>query len=415
MSTISDQQHAANVSATEETGVKCELDGVYVHSIPAYLLRVHPEISREDYEERYPGAPLFSPAIQAQRAKSKTNPEPKKEYIMETATVVPLKSANSSSLPMAHGASSKKAFHEAFNLGTAPEALNAKGEPIMIDVFAPPSEGLRPYVEAIDDEYVFNVPLLKSVMMAFTMNIPLLLWGKHGTGKTTIAEQYCARTGRPSIRIQHTVSTEEAHVLGQYVVRNGNTEFEPGPLAMAMRYGLVYIADEYDFALPSVTSVYQPVLEGKRLIIKEAPADWRVVEPHPNFRFVATGNTNGAGDETGLYQGTQMQNAANYSRFGITMEVNYMPAEQETAIIAAKAKLKETEAKKIVAFGENVRTAFAKNEISMTVSPRELIRAAIIGRALGGKFRDGLNMAFINRLNSIDRHAVDQVAQRLFP
>lgn len=49
-----------------------------------------------------------------------------------------------------------------------------------------------------------------------------------------------------------------------------------------MKHGWMYLADEYDFAQPNVLSVYQAVLEGKPLYIKEADAANRVIKPHPN-------------------------------------------------------------------------------------------------------------------------------------
>ena len=100
------------------------------------------------------------------------------------------------------------------------------------------------------------------------------------------------------------INNYNCRLLG--VVKNGETVFELGPLPYAMKHGMVYCADEYDFAEPAVLSIYQSVLEGKPLIIKEADLENRVIKPHPNFRFCATGNTNGAGDSFGLYQGTRI-------------------------------------------------------------------------------------------------------------
>ena len=227
-----------------------------------------------------------------------------------------------------------------------------------------------------------------------------------------------SRTGRPFIRVQHTVNTEESHILGQMHVNSLNghavTEFALGPLPLAMLNGWVYCADEYDFALPSVSAVYQPVLEGHSLIIKEAPAEFRVIKPHANFRFVGTGNTNGGGDETGLYQGTQIHNAANYSRFGITIEVDYAEQKVEAAIIAGQASIRLDDAKKLVAFGVEVRKSFRGALISTVISTRELITAAKLGLVRGGDWRWGLQMAFANRLSRTDREVVDGYAQRVF-
>jgi cobaltochelatase CobS len=408
--TKAERAHTLNISATEADGVKCMLDEIWVHSIEPYLKRVHPEVTLADYRERFPDAPLMSERVQ-KAAKIKAG----MTLDMATSTsanVVPLHGTPHDAV--VHPAVSKKSFADVFELGDAPAAQNAKGAPIMIEVLGDCGPELSDYIPSVDPNYIYDIENLKAVMMAVAIKTPLLAWGMHGTGKTTLLLQYAARTNRPAIRVQHTISTEESHVLGQYVVRNGDTMFEPGPLAYAMRYGLIYIADEYDFALPSVTSVYQPVLEGHRLIIKEAPPEWRVVKPHPNFRFFATGNTNGGGDETGLYQGTQMQNAANYSRFGITIEISYMPEKQEIAVLQGQCQIFETAAKKLVDFGNNVRTAYQDGTIGVTVSPRELINAGIIGRALGAKWTKGLELAYTNRLNKNDRAAVMNIVQRIF-
>lgn len=394
-----DAAHKRNLEATPENGVKCLIDGVWVHSIAAYLPRAHPGVTVEQYQATYPDAGLKSAALIGAQARAAD-----KAVTYDSAVLVKLPTATKST---------KKPFADVFGLGGAPGAKNKRGEPIMIDVLGNPEPEWADYVPDKDENYIHPIDVLKAVMMGCAMNKPVLLWGMHGTGKTSVIEQFCAETNRPIMRVQHTVSTEEAHVLGQYVVKNGSTVFEPGPLAICMRYGLYYLADEYDFALPSVISVYQPVLEGKRLIIKEAPPEWRVVKPHPNFRFGATGNTNGGGDETGLYQGTQMQNAASYSRFGITVEVPYMDEAQETGVVASQGGIHEPDARKLVQFAKHVRDSYYRGDIGVTVSPRELISAAQLGRALGGEWRQGLALAYTNRLNKVDKIAVLEVVQRI--
>ena len=394
---VTEAKHKSNVGATDANGVQCKIDGVWVHRIDLYLAHEYPHITVDQYQTEYPGAKLFSPALEAKRAEMA-------EPVLEVAAMAAV---------LDFPASVTKTFAEVFEFGEAAAAKNKRGEPIKIDILGKNSEWAH-FLPDIDKNYIFDIDLTKQVMMAVSLKMPMLMWGMHGTGKTTLILQFMARTNRPAIRIQHTVSTEEAHVLGQYVVRDGSTHFQPGPLAIAMKYGLVYIADEYDFALPSVTSVYQPVLEGHALVIKDAPPEWQLIRPHPNFRFFATGNTNGGGDETGLYQGTQMQNAANYSRFGITVEVGYMDAKKEAAAVASQSGIHTEDAAKLVSFAKHVREAYARGDIGTTVSPRELINAATLGRSMGGEWKQGLSMAYMNRLNKVDKEAVQQMAQRIF-
>jgi len=249
--------------------------------------------------------------------------------------------------------------------------------------------------------------------MAIELNDPFMVWGHTGTGKTTILEQTFANTNRPCIRVQHTANMEERDIIGQFLVKDGETYFNLGPLAMAMKYGWVYLADEYDFALPSVTSVYQAVLEGKPLIIKEADAENRIIRPHPNFRFVATGNTNGTGDETFLYGGTVVQNAANYDRFGVVIEKKYMLPELEVAMIVKKARIQAADARKIVEFGNRIRESYADGKLSAPISPRTLLRVASIGLAKGN-YRAGIELTYSNKLSRVDAEVSNSLAQRIF-
>jgi cobaltochelatase CobS len=159
--------------------------------------------------------------------------------------------------------------------------------------------------------------------------------------------------------------------------------------------------------------VYQPILEpGKSLVIKDAPDEWRVVKPHENFRFVATGNTNGSGDDTGLYQGTQIQNAANYDRFGMVLEATYMQPELESAILVQRSRIQKKNADQLVDFANRVREAYKNKEIASTISPRCLIDAADIGLRRAN-WRLGVTLSFINKLSAVDRAVVDGVASRI--
>lgn len=310
---------------------------------------------------------------------------------------------------MSHDA--KSPLHEVFGVGTAKGAMSPRGEPIPITVLP---DGDHPeLIPEIDTNYVYELEALKNTLLGIELNMPTYVWGHAGTGKTTLLEQVCARTKRPMLRVQHTANTEESHILGQWTAKGGETKFELGPLPLAMKHGWMYLADEYDFAMPSVLAVYQPVLEGKSLVIKEADAENRIIRPHPNFRFVATGNTNGAGDETGLYQGTNIQNAANYDRFAMVIQVLYMKPELEAQVLVNQTGIPSEHAARIVDFANRVRESYDGNKISSTISPRTLINAAKIGQRRGS-YRAGVGLSFTSKLSRVDREVCDGLAQRIF-
>ena len=159
--------------------------------------------------------------------------------------------------------------------------------------------------------------------------------------------------------------------------------YEYGPLALAMRYGCLVLLNEIDLLSPEAAAGLNSVLEGSPLCIAENGGE--IIKAHPMFRFCATANTNGAGDETGLYQGTLRQNLAWLDRF-ILCEVQY-PEEKVEADLLKKRypQLPKNISKKMVQYANEVRRLFMgnadntenyANTIEVTLSTRTLLRWA---------------------------------------
>jgi len=409
---VASQETEAEVS---DGKIICHIDNVRVHSVQAHIKTAHENTwTLERYQSEFPDMPILSDFAKDLLARKAQEKAVALKASAAAAAGVTANTSGGEKMMQSTILTSLAQFHEVFELGTAPAAMSGAGNPISIEVMSGHDLESLDYVPDIDSGYVYEIDLLKKVIIGFALNMPTYLWGMHGTGKTSVLQQAAARTKRPFIRVQHTINMQESEVLGQWTVRDGATQFQMGPLPQAMIMGWVYCADEYDMAMPSVVAVYQPVLEGQALLVKDAPPHLRKIIPHPNFRFVATGNTNGIGDETGLYQGTLVQNAANYSRFKITEEVKYMNEKMEENILCLKLAIDRKDAKKIIKFGVTVRQMFADQKISMVVSTRELLSAVELGVAYGGNWPLGLELAFANRLSRVDRAVVKEYMQRVF-
>lgn len=396
--------------------IECKICGAQDHSIQRHLNAAHPEVTIEQYQLDHPSAPIWSAAalevIKKRKAAEAAAAVGTTMAMADSAEVAmdDAPAANVAKL-IPKGTVLKKSLHDVFELGKVKAAMSARGDAIPISVLS--GHDHQDMVPPVSDNYVYDIDELKNVILALELGIPCLVWGHKGAGKSELLEQVAARTNRPQMRVQHTVNTEESHIVGQWTVKGGATEFELGPLPVAMLNGWVYCADEYDFGQPSVLAVYQAVLEGKSLVIKEAPAEKRIIRPHKDFRFVATGNTNGSGDESGLYQGTLIQNSANYDRFGMVINKKYMDKKAESQILQNHCKLTPGDAEKMVEFASLVRQSYDGAKLSDTISPRTLIFASRIG-VMRGSFRQGLALSFINKLSKIDREVADGLAQRIF-
>ena len=401
-----------------EAKIKCEICGEEVHSIPSHLKAAHHEESASpmtlaEYRSNYPEAPIISEYAErlSREARERKAKEAEGSVEPETASVA-----------TGHADVSRVNFHEAFRFGKSMKSAFTKaGAPIPVSRDNR-SDEYDYLVPEWSENYILNPELTKTVIMGLELRSPIFLYGHSGVGKSSIFKQICAGTNRRLFRFQHTVDTEESHIVGQWVVKkhidvHGNaisvTEFELGPLPLAMMNGWVYLADEIDRSSPTVLSAYQAILEGEPLVIKNAPPSMRMIKPHPLFTFAATGNTNGTGDQSGLYQATLVQDAATIERFGIVAMVDYPPEKQEIAMISAATGLHPDEAKKIRKFADEIRTKAFPTNVSLTLGPRVAINMARIGM-MKGDFVEGVTYAYANRLPEGERQAAIGIAKRIF-
>lgn len=402
--------------------IKCEICGEEVHSIANHLKTAHNEDSAkpmdlETYRATYPGAEILSELGKKKMAEMKAKREAEEAKVASANPAEGAKPAASANPDV-----EKVFFHEVFRFPKSTKSAFTKagtGIPCTADARRGGADDHM--VPAWSDNYILNPDLTKTVMMAFEIRTPIFLYGHSGVGKSSIFKQMCAGLNRRLFRFQHTVDTEESHIVGQWVVKphinpDGSavsvTEFELGPLPTAMLNGWTYLADEIDRSSPTVLSAYQAILEGEPLIIKNAPAHLRVIKPHPLFAFAATGNTNGTGDQSGLYQATLTQDAATIERFGVVAMVDYPPEKQEIAMIAAATGLSEADAKRIRQFADEIRNKSFPNIVSLTIGPRVAINIARIGM-MKADFVEGAMYAYCNRLPEAEKEAALGVAKRI--
>ena len=180
---------------------------------------------------------------------------------------------------------------------------------------------------------------------------------------------------------------------------------------------MALVFDEYDAGRPDVMFVIQRVLEvdGKMTLLDQN----RVLRPHPAFRLLATANTVGLGDTTGLYHGTQQINQGQLDRWNLVTTLNYLPHDKETAIILSKCPdyNKDAEGQQkissMVRVADLSRAGFMAGDISTVMSPRTVITWAennLILGDIGTAFR----MTFLNKCDELERTTVAEYYQRCF-
>jgi len=286
------------------------------------------------------------------------------------------------------------------------------------DLKVPAFSAAGEHVPVIDDAYRFDHDTTLAILAGFAHNRRVLIQGYHGTGKSTHIEQVAARLNWPCIRVNLDSHISRIDLIGKdaIVLRDGKqiTEYREGILPWALQHACALVFDEYDAGRPDVMFVIQRVLEveGKLTLLDQN----RVLHPHPAFRLFATANTVGLGDTSGLYHGTQQINQGQMDRWNIVATLNYLPEEEEAAIVAAKvpdfAKAEGIERiRAMVALAALTRQSFIQGDISTVMSPRTVItwaeNAQIFGN-MGTAFR----LSFLNKCDESERQAIAEFYQR---
>lgn len=284
------------------------------------------------------------------------------------------------------------------------------------------------YTPKTDPNYVFHDSSRDIIVWFLTQSEPLYIYGYQGCGKSSCIKQLAARLNYPVFEITGHGRLEFADLIGHLTMENGNMTFQYGPLALAMRYGGICLINEIDLTSPEIAAGLNGILDGSPLCIAENGGE--LIEPHPMFRFAATANTNGAGDETGLFQGTQRQNAAFLDRF-ILCKMEYPDAEVEKKLLQKRYPNMPTKVlTKMVDFANEVRRLFMgdttmanyTNSIEVTFSTRSLLRWAELTERFQPLSRQGiqplsyaLDRALGYRACSETRAMLHELVQRFFP
>ena len=276
------------------------------------------------------------------------------------------------------------------------------------------------HVPEVDTAYRFNRDVTLAILAGFTRNRRVMVQGLHGTGKSTHIEQVAARLNWPCVRVNLDGHLSRLDLVGKdtVVLRDGQqvTEFQEGIVPWALQRPVALVFDEYDAGRPEVMFVIQRLLErdGRFTLLDQS----RVLTPHPQFRLFATSNTVGLGNLNGMYHGAQKLNHAQMDRWNIVATLNYLPRDEEVAIVLARVPSLQSGsggalAAKMVALAELTRKGFAAGDLSTLMSPRTVIGWGE-NLEIFGDVALAFRLAFANRCDEAELPVVAEYFQRCF-
>ncbi len=200
---------------------------------------------------------------------------------------------------------------------------------------------------------------------AAEMNLPVLIKGPTGCGKTRFIETMGEKLGREVYTVVCHDDLSAADLVGRHLIDENGTYWQDGPLTKAVRNGGICYLDEIIEARKDTTVVLHSLADYRRVLPIDRTGE--LVEAHPDFMLVVSYNPGYQNVLKGMKPSTKQ-------RF-LSLSFTYPKPEIEKEVIIKESGVNEEIAKKLVNIAGEIRQ-LSDSEIQEAVSTRLLIYAA---------------------------------------
>jgi len=202
---------------------------------------------------------------------------------------------------------------------------------------------------------------------AFRRQLPLLLKGPTGCGKTRFVSHMAAKLGRPLFTVACHDDLTAADLTGRFLIKGGETVWVDGPLTRAIREGGICYLDEVVEARKDVTVVLHPLTDDRRMMPLERTGE--ILRAPDEFMLVVSYNPGYQNILKSLKPSTRQ-------RF-IAISFDFPPPETELEIIATETGLERDKCRVLVNLATQLRI-LKDIDLEENISTRLLIYCATL-------------------------------------
>lgn len=230
----------------------------------------------------------------------------------------------------------------------------------------------------------------------YKLQLPLLLKGPTGCGKSQFVESMAKKTNRPLIKVSCNEDTNAADLMGRFLIQNGETVWQDGPVTRAIKTNALLYLDEFAEAREDVVVALHPLTDQRREIyIDKINATFKA---SPEFMFIASYNP-------GYQKGLKEIKPSTKQRF-VVLAMNYLSLDREKDLLIELTGVDSKWAQRLSQLASKIRS---KDDLMLkeTISTRLLINAALMIRE-GMSPRKACHVS-ISEVLSDDRQIVESM------
>jgi nitric oxide reductase NorQ protein len=200
---------------------------------------------------------------------------------------------------------------------------------------------------------------------AYRNQIPVLLKGPTGCGKTRFMHFVAWKFKRPLITVSCHDDLTASDLVGRYLIRGSETAWIDGPLTASVKAGAFCYLDEIVEARKDTIVVIHPLADDRRMLPVEKKGE--VLKAAPEFLIALSYNPGYQSVLKDLKQSTRQ-------RF-LALEFMHPPKDLETEIVVHESGVSENMARSLISLAEKTRN-LKDQGLTEGASTRLLINAA---------------------------------------
>ncbi|MGD8933622.1 MAG: CbbQ/NirQ/NorQ/GpvN family protein [Gammaproteobacteria bacterium] len=225
---------------------------------------------------------------------------------------------------------------------------------------------------------------------AYNNQLPMLIKGPTGCGKTRFIQHMASRLGRPLYTVACHDDLTAADLVGRHLIGDRGTYWSDGPLTRAVREGAICYLDEIVEARKDTTVVLHPLTDDRRMLPLERTGE--TLAAPPEFMLVVSYNPGYQNLLKGMKPSTRQ-------RF-VALSFDFPDAELETKVLVGESGIDHALAQRLVQLGNALR-ALQDHDLEEGASTRLLVYAATLIKS-GMDMREACQAALVEPLTDDD-------------
>jgi nitric oxide reductase NorQ protein len=240
---------------------------------------------------------------------------------------------------------------------------------------------------------------------AYENQLPVLLKGPTGCGKTRFMEYMAWRLKRPLITVACHDDLTAGDLVGRYIIKGSDTLWVDGPLTRAVKSGGLCYLDEIVEARKDTTVVIHPLADDRRILPIEKRGE--VLESPREFMLIISFNPG--------YQSVMKDLKPSTRQRFVSLEFNFPGEDAEVEIVVKESGVDEKLARGLVRLGAMTRNLTEKG-LDEGASTRLLIHAGKLIKA-GIPPMEACAVTIKNTLSDDEEMlaSIEEMVKSLFP